>query len=154
MYWANAFGQFETGIRNEYAYCSRDLLELTLRQRVQLLPNTLFSPRLEVVGLQMNLDQTRVTGVHMRSRDQMQQRLVLTADLIIDASGQFSKIVQWLHDLEYEVPEPEHLKAAVGYSTRYYRFSPQFDQEMGCILIQGNPEKQIYTAYGLQMEND
>ncbi len=148
------FGQSEIGAPAEYAFCSRSLLEFTIRQRVQALPNTIFSPALAVIGLQMDPDHTRITGVQVRSHDQTKQLPTLTADLIIDASGRSSKTTQWLQRLNYEVPEPERLKTAIGYSTRYYRVSPRINQEMASTLIFDHPEKQIRAAFGLQVENN
>ncbi len=150
----NAFGQVETVLPDDgQVLGSRNLLEFVIRQRVQAIPQTQFSPGLEVVGLQANADHTRITGVSVRPRGQTQQISTLTADLIVDASGHFSKITPWLHELNYILPEPERIKVEIGYSTRLYRLSPQVNQEMAVIHAWGEPEKQKRFAYGLQIED-
>ncbi|QBD75447.1 hypothetical protein EPA93_05285 [Ktedonosporobacter rubrisoli] len=151
---ANPFGQCAMTNPDEgRVQCSRSMLEFALRQRVQAIPRIQLASELEVVGLQANADRTRITGVSVRPRGQMQNLSMLTADLIVDASGQFSKITQWLAELDYALPEPERVKVGIGYSTRLYRLSPQVNQETGLILIWGEPENQKRFAYGLQIEN-
>lgn len=80
---------------------------------------------------------------------------MLHADLIVDASGRSTKIPQWLRTLGYDVPEPERLKTDLGYSTRYYRVSPQFAREQLGIIVDGEAAPEIGTPYALalQMEN-
>lgn len=137
------------------AGCSRALLEWTIRRRVQALANVRFLTRLEVIGFHTSPDRTCVDGIYVRSRGQLEQHEALMADLIIDTSGRSSKVSPWVKALGYEVPEPERLKSALGYTTRYYKVSPQFAQKRnGIIIIEGQPAKQIRTSYSAMIEKD
>jgi len=151
---AARFGQFDEGYRGLDAQCTRPLFEWTIRQRVQALPNVHFSTALEVINLQMDSEQTHITGVHVRARNHMQQTAILDADLVVDASGSFSKITSWLQHLGYNVPEPERIKTALGYSTRYYKISPQLAKKSLGITTIGRAEQAIKTSYALQIENN
>ncbi|HEY4036857.1 MAG TPA: FAD-dependent monooxygenase [Ktedonobacteraceae bacterium] len=132
----------------EEASVSRALREWTIRQRVQAISNVSFSTGLDVVGLNRDAEHTRITGVHVRQRGQMEQPSLLEADLVIDASGYSTKLTQWLQALGYDVPEPERLTSDIGYSSRYYKVSPQFAQEWAGIRIAGQPSLGIRTANG------
>jgi 2-polyprenyl-6-methoxyphenol hydroxylase-like FAD-dependent oxidoreductase len=151
----NQFGQFTISDPTEYTSSSRALLEWTIRQRVQALPNVHFANGLEVTGLQTNPEQRRITGVHFRQRGQQETTAFLDADLVVDTSGRTTKLAHWLEELGYAVPEPERLKSLLGYSTRYYRItSQQFTQKQQGILIHGYPEKNIRAGYSLLIENN
>jgi 2-polyprenyl-6-methoxyphenol hydroxylase-like FAD-dependent oxidoreductase len=151
----NQFGQFSIYDPTEYTSSSRALLEWTIRQRIQALPNVHFTNGLEVIGLQTDPERTRLTGVHVRQRGQRETTALLPADLVVDASGRAMKLTHWLEELGYAVPEPERLKSLLGYSTRYYRItSPQIAQKQQGIVIMGYPEKNIRTSYALVTEDN
>jgi 2-polyprenyl-6-methoxyphenol hydroxylase-like FAD-dependent oxidoreductase len=100
---------------------SRGLLEWVIRQRVQTINNIRFMYHQEVTGLLTSLDKTRVIGVNLRERGQLENQRQLTADLVIEASGRSSKLPQWLTALGLELPESERVTSSIGYSTRYYK---------------------------------
>lgn len=136
------------------ASCSRALLEWTIRRRVQALANVRFLTGLEVIGFHTSPDRTCVDGVYVRSRGQLSQHEVLMADLVVDTSGRSSKVSPWVKELGYEVPEPERLKSALGYTTCYYKVSPQFAQKRSGIIIEGQPARKIRTSYSGMIAKD
>lgn len=138
----------------EEANAHRALREWAIRQRVQAIPNVSFSTGLDVVGLNIDSEYTRITGLQVRQRGQTKQSSILDADLVVDASGYSTKLTQWLQALGYDVPEPERLTSDIGYSSRYYKVSPQFAQEWAGMQIVGQPSKEIKTAYGLMQPNN
>jgi 2-polyprenyl-6-methoxyphenol hydroxylase-like FAD-dependent oxidoreductase len=153
----NAYGRQDAPFflkKGKDASSSRALLEWTLRRRVQALMNVRFLTRLEVIGFHTLPDQMSVDGVYVRSRGQLEQHEVLTADLVVDTRGRSSKASQWVRELGYDVPEPERLKSALGYTTRYYKVSPQFVQKRAGIIIEGQPEKKIRTSYSSMVGKD
>ncbi|GHO92821.1 hypothetical protein KSF_028690 [Reticulibacter mediterranei] len=153
----NEYGRQDTPFllkQGKDASCSRALLEWTLRRRVQALANVRFLTGLEVIGFHTLPDQTCVDGIYVRSRGQLGQHEVLMADLVVDARGRSSKTSQWVQELGYDVPEPERLKSALGYSTCYYKVSPQFAQKRAGIIIEGQPERKIRTSYSSMIEKD
>lgn len=106
--------------RNDIKF-SRATLEWVIRQRVNKLPNVSLLPKHGVIGLITASDHTAVTGIQIRERGQSGQVKTLAADLVVDASGRSSKLAEWLADMGYDVPKPDILKAALGYSTRRYK---------------------------------
>lgn len=148
----NRFGQFVLHVSAEEATCSRALLEWTIRRRVQDHSNVCFSTGLEVVGLQNEPEQMRITGVHIRPRGQTEKIFTQRADLVVDTSGSSTKLPQWLQASGYDVPEPERLKTALGYSTRYYKVSPQYAKEQLGIIVDG--KMGTPDALALLVENE
>ncbi len=86
---------------------SRPLLELSVRRRVQTLPNVTF--RYRTIVDQAIFENGRVVGVTVRDGDP------LRADLVVDASGRNSCTARWLPELGFE-PAPE---TYVNCDTRY-----------------------------------
>jgi 2-polyprenyl-6-methoxyphenol hydroxylase-like FAD-dependent oxidoreductase len=155
MFLVNQFGQFSIYDPTEYTSSSRALLEWTIRQRIQALPNVHFTNGLEVIALQTDPERTRLTGVHVRQRGQRETTALLPADLVVDASGRATRLTHWLEKLGYAVPEPDRLKSLLGYSTRYYRVKPpQIAQNQQDFVIQAYPEKSIKAGYALLVEDN
>jgi 2-polyprenyl-6-methoxyphenol hydroxylase-like FAD-dependent oxidoreductase len=111
--------------------CSRPLLEGTIRRRLAAHPRIRFLALREAIGLLSISDEQRVTGVRVRVRDPEAHTLgaeeALTADLVVDASGRDSHILDWLAALGYEQPPTETIDGKLGYATRQYR-RPQSSQ--------------------------
>lgn len=103
------------------AACSRALLEWEIRQRVQEIPGVRFMTGQEVIGLIPSSDRTRITGIQIRERGQLTTQTTIMADLIVDASGRSSKLIQWLQEYGYQLPETEQVHSEIGYSTRHYQ---------------------------------
>jgi 2-polyprenyl-6-methoxyphenol hydroxylase-like FAD-dependent oxidoreductase len=133
---------------------SRGLLEWVLRQRVQALPSVRFLYHQEVIALETAAGGTRVTGVRIRERGQLEQQAMLAADLVVDASGRSSKVSPWLSALGYTLPADERVGAGIGYSTRYYKIPPHL-KDIAVIVIEGDPTTGKSTGGVLKaIEND
>ncbi|UGQ11086.1 tryptophan 7-halogenase [Yinghuangia sp. ASG 101] len=106
----------------EFLMASRPLIEKALRDKAKELPGVRYESGVEVTGLTAH--DGRVTGV--RTKDGRAFR----ADLVIDASGRFSRGVEWLHELGYPAPTEEIVNAHWGYSSTFLRvpenWSPGF----------------------------
>ena len=101
-------------------YASRPLIEGTVHQFCQRLPNVTFLERTEVSALRAaGGSQRYCTGVEVRTRDDGQTR-TLEADLVVDASGAHSKSGEWLKQLDLVVPEDEVVEGYTGYSSRWF----------------------------------
>jgi hypothetical protein len=50
---------------------------------------------------------------------------MMSADLVVDASGRGSRSPAWLAALGYAKPREESIKVDIGYMTRQYRRLPQ-----------------------------
>ncbi|HEY4383058.1 MAG TPA: FAD-dependent oxidoreductase, partial [Ktedonobacteraceae bacterium] len=124
---------------------SRSLLEWALRQRVQATAHIRFLYHHEVTGLVTNADHTRITGVHVRERGQLEQQTTLAADLVIESSGRSSKLPQWLTAMGYMLPEDEHVTSAIGYSTRNYKI-PAHKRNVSVMVIDPDPATGNFTG--------
>lgn len=90
---------------------SRDLLEWSLRQRVAKQPRVTVRDRSQVTNLCWNGTATRVAGVRLAGGE------VLDAALVVDASGRFSKLPQWLVAAGYPRPAEKVVDAGLAYAT-------------------------------------
>ncbi|GHP00896.1 hypothetical protein KSF_109430 [Reticulibacter mediterranei] len=101
--------------------CSRELLEWQLRQELALCERICFLEGQEVTDLLF--EHQAVCGVRSRARnDQADQEL--RGDLIVDASGRFSKTPQWLKEGGYVAPKETLVPTGIGYATRLYEATP------------------------------
>ncbi|MET3291571.1 UNVERIFIED_CONTAM: hypothetical protein ABID98_004141 [Brevibacillus sp. OAP136] len=81
---------------------------------------------------------------------------LLSADLVIDASGRSSKLSAWLEEMGYAVPQPDMLQANIGYSTRRYRVparSAHLEETWDVINIAGQPTNGTFTGVFSFLEN-
>jgi 2-polyprenyl-6-methoxyphenol hydroxylase-like FAD-dependent oxidoreductase len=145
-YLSNPYGSQRMPNSENEATFSRALLEWVIRERVKEIPNVRFLHQQEVIGLITNGEKTVVTGITVRDRGQLRQHKTLTADLVLDSSGRSSKLVTWLQELGYTVPEPDILKVSLGYSTRYYRIPSDLAKNWDVIRIDGDPIKKEFTG--------
>jgi 2-polyprenyl-6-methoxyphenol hydroxylase-like FAD-dependent oxidoreductase len=103
---------------------SRPLLEGSVRARVRALPNVTVLDRCDLVGLATTPDGRRVTGVRVLRRADGSAEDLLSADLVVDATGRGSRIPVWLEALGYARPQTEQVRVGLGYATRTYRPPP------------------------------
>lgn len=135
------------------AGCSRALFEWVLRQRIKQIPNVRIISRQEVTSLQFTPDGTKVTGLHLRDRDNLANQTTLSADLVIDASGRTSKLPKWLVENGYTLPPIERLEVSLGYSTRHYKFPPHLADKWSAMLVEADPAAGIGTGAFGTIEN-
>ena len=97
---------------------TRPFLEGMVRKRLLVLPNIRARENCQVEGLAATADKSRITGVKTAGE-------VLSADLVVDASGRGSQTPHWLEELGYARPPEERVEIALGYATRFFRRHPQ-----------------------------
>ncbi|MFF0457810.1 FAD-dependent oxidoreductase [Nocardia africana] len=95
---------------------TRTLLESVLRERTRALANVELRESISVHALLGDADE--VSGVHTVSTSGAH---TLDADLVIDASGRGSRIIEWLNAIGAALPGEERLEVDLGYASRYYR---------------------------------
>lgn len=98
---------------------SRALVESTIRRRVRALPHVELCHRTDVVGLVMDDDGSRVTGVRLRGRAMEVPGAELAADLVVDATGRSSRGSKWLVEHGWAEPEAERVRVGVRYATAH-----------------------------------
>ena len=99
---------------------SRSLLEQNLWRRLEEKPNVRLRTSVEVLGL-LPAGSERVAGVKIREAGSSPRFTEdLSADLVLDASGQGSRAPRWLEEAGYCVPGEEVVDARLGYATRWF----------------------------------
>src|SRR5262249_7731618 len=83
---------------------TRELLESRIRRRVLAIPSVQLTGGVRVTGLRTDSSGHRVVGVsavRLPSTPGPASEDVLAADLVVDASGRFSALPQWLEAIGY-----------------------------------------------------
>ena len=124
--------------------CSRALLEWRIRQRVLAIPQIEFLQASEVKCLLPNEKNTGVAGVSVVSRDRSEMEIVhseqvLSADLVVDASGRGSKTPQWLAMLGYSTPPETVVDPHLGYASRICQLPSDFQADWRALYLQPAP---------------
>ncbi|MBZ0208390.1 MAG: FAD-binding monooxygenase [Hyphomicrobium sp.] len=97
---------------------SRPMLEGLVRRRLMERRNVRLLERCEVRGPTFDSRLDCVTGLEI---DVGEGRQILAADLVVDASGRFSRSPSWLQELGFEPPSVDEVEVGIGYTTRLYR---------------------------------
>jgi 2-polyprenyl-6-methoxyphenol hydroxylase-like FAD-dependent oxidoreductase len=148
-YW---YPQFPSG--QMLLSCSRLLLESSIRRRLRQDPRVRILDGMEVVGLQGNQGNGRVSGVRSRpyrgAAGHPEADSVHQADLIVDALGRRSKTPEWLAELGYRAPRESEVDSFLGYVTRQYKRKP--DTPM--LLLVATPPNNPYGGLIFPEENN
>ena len=147
-HWAQTLAN-DPGLRS-YT-CTRPLLESTIRQRVQQLPNVRLLTGHRVVGLSCNPTHSRITGVKLDRRTQAPEEL--RAHLVVDASGRGTQAPHWLTDIGFAPPAATVINPGLGYATRRYRIPANVTPDCKILLISHEPPSQTRLGYLAQVEN-
>jgi 2-polyprenyl-6-methoxyphenol hydroxylase-like FAD-dependent oxidoreductase len=86
------------------------------------LPNVRVIENSAVQGLIADDQRTRIKGVRVKVGNGVEQ--IITADLVVDASGRGSSSPAWLEDFGFAKPAEEKIEIGIGYTTRVYRRRP------------------------------
>lgn len=123
--------RWPTGI--EAHYCTRTLVEHTLRRRTAALHNVRLIDRCEVEAIVTTPGDGAICGLTIRGPDG--KRSELAADLVIDASGRGSKASEWLRGAGFAEVEREQIVCKLGYASRLYRRNPDYASRWRVLLI-------------------
>lgn len=94
---------------------SRPLLEFGVRRAMQKIPNVAFLDEHDFVGLVPDPDRRQITGVRIAT--QRGDETVLSADLVVDATGRGSRSPTFLRDLGYDRPPVDEVEVRIAYAT-------------------------------------
>lgn len=132
--------------------CSRDLLDSVIRSRVIGLDGVSTLQRSRVRALEGGAD--RITGVRVDTPEE-ENRLV-TADLVVDASGRGSRARTWLEALGVSDLKEAGVDSGLVYATRIFE-APEGAHAMGfpIINVQSDPRVPVpgQTATIVPIEN-
>ena len=153
-------GELEEGKKGgggEGAYVSRFFLEWNVRRRLTMLENIEVRSSVEVIDLLATADNAQVTGVQLRPRgdDTVEGRMErLVGDLVVDASGRNSNVLDWLIALGYDTPAEETINSDIGYASRFYEKPEDFPADWGAIIINGRAPDNPRAGLILPIEHD
>lgn len=122
-------------------YCVRKLVRNS-SDRIEL------RSRSTVRGLQYHVDQGRIVGVEVE--DAGGERTLISADLVIDATGGGAGAMRWLSALKLPTPFVEEVKVDFGYSSAIFEFKGERDWKGA--LIGGPPPKVECGGLALPIE--
>jgi flavin-dependent dehydrogenase len=143
----------KSGVLSQFQ--TRPLLEWYVRQRVRELANVSFIERSEICGLCLDDSGKVVTGVQLRSAaDKTQPASVLTADLVVDASGRASHLPQWLQAHDYPQPATSQVEIDFAYASRIYRRPTHVAHDWKVLICYPNPPFSKRGSYVFPIEDD
>ncbi|NEQ24490.1 MAG: 2-polyprenyl-6-methoxyphenol hydroxylase-like oxidoreductase [Microcoleus sp. SIO2G3] len=133
--------------------CSRCLLEWSIRRRLSKSDRLQFLDATQVKKLLTDETNSRITGVQLLDRDDLQLG-ELTADLVVDASGRQSNTPKWLEELGYPAPCETKVNAFLGYTTRWYERPQQLDADWKTLLVMSNSHSELRSGVLAAMEGN
>ena len=161
MLWMNAAGWVSrfAGRRRMLA-ASRDLIEWYTRLRIQASERITVLDGRHVQGLVPSPSGRAVAGIELRSvshdrggaRAEDATRL-LSADLVVDATGRRSRTPDWLTRMGYDRPQETRIDAGLSYATRIYR-RPDAGPGWKAIFLQPRPPETNRMGVVAPIEDD
>lgn len=119
--------------------CTRALLEQHLRRLLLLSPNIELRTGCSVRGLCMDKSTKRITGVRLSKKDDEASEEILSADLVVDASGRGSRTPTWLVELGLSAPPEEEVGIDLGYVSRLYKEPAGLQTDWQVIIMSPKP---------------
>lgn len=116
----------------------RPVLENYVRNRVAGLSNVTYRQQTDILAPTASADKRRITGVRVRDRATGVEE-VLTADLVLDATGRGSRLPVWLEELGYARPDEDKMKIGLAYTTRIYRKTPEMFDGVQSVNLLATP---------------
>jgi 2-polyprenyl-6-methoxyphenol hydroxylase-like FAD-dependent oxidoreductase len=136
FYFGGYKARFESGL--PAISMSRPALESVLRERAEALPNITLRTETRAAGLTVDRGVDRIRGVRLEDGS------VLSADLVVDATGRGSATPRWLEAIGYEPPPLDEVAIDVGYASRTYRRSPDdLGGDRGVVLAPTPPDRRV-----------
>ncbi|GEM33052.1 hydroxylase [Nocardia neocaledoniensis NBRC 108232] len=139
---------------------TRRQLESRIRERVAAISAVCIADGRDVVGLVSDRSGGRIAGVRVMAREPGSTEELVSADLVVDATGRGTRVPAWLTALGHEAPAEDTVAVHVGYSSTRLRLSPGSEPEKivligptpsrptGMALLATEDESWLFTATG------
>ena len=125
---------------------TRALIEWTVRRHVEKVPGISIRTEHEVRSLTLGPDGD-VSGLTARNRSNGTTAQLLSADLVVDASGRGSKLPEWLRELGRPVPEESTVDSLLGYASRMLAVPAGFSARWKAAYVQ--PAAPVHPRGGI-----
>jgi hypothetical protein len=130
----------------EFCTFTRPLLEATIRRHLMADARISLREGLDVAGLVVSADGSRVEGVTLQPRHHDPSALpeveTLAADLVVDTSGRGSKAPEWLAAAGFPSPKETVINAFWGYASRIYEPVEDFKKDWLTLFLINRPPYQ------------
>ena len=117
--------------------CSRPRIEFMMHQ--SMIHDPKFTFHLNTSCTSLIMDGDKVIGVNIQDKA-TKIHDVIHADLVVDASGRSSRTPEWLESMNYSAPKETIVNAYLGYATRWYQESENFQADWRLMYILPNPK--------------
>ncbi len=118
--------------------CSRNLLENTIRKRLENHKNLEFLEAHQVTGLLLNGDRSQIAGI--KFKNQQNQELQISARFVADASGRNSPTPKWLENNGYPKPQETVINSFLGYASRWFEKPSEFRADWQGLTLMYKPQ--------------
>ncbi len=120
--------------------CTHDLLEWSIRKRLQDHPRIHIADNVEATGLILDKKARKVVGVKTRM-GRLGERgsystLDIQAELVVDASGNHSKAPQWLTALGFAAPIETIVDAQMTFASRIYEMPERGQADWKALILE------------------
>lgn len=132
--------------------CTRNLIEWLIRKRLSEFKNIQVQEKHQVLGLVKKHDKQSIKGVICRTLKD--KELLITAQLVVDASGRGSKAPQWIHSIGYQKPNETRIDPILSYGSRIYQCPENFDQDWKGIVLGADGIKNPRSAILIPVEGN
>ena len=134
---------------------SRYALEWHMRRQLRALDNICILQRAQVTGLRTNCTGEAISGVEFCTLSEGDaQKGVLTADLVVDASGRMSQLPRWLQVLGYDCAGQSEIAIDFTYASRIYRRPRSFRGDWKVLLCEQDPAAGSRSVRIVPIEDD
>lgn len=152
---AGSWHQLRGHAGNVFLACSRPVIDAIITRRLAGHPGVQMIQGHEAMGLEVDRQGRRVSGVRLRQRrGPASAETYLAADLVVDASGRNSQAPRWLAELGYQPPRESKVDAQVGYATRIYRRPEGFAATWKTMYIKPSPPDGTRGGILIPLEGD
>ncbi len=120
---------------------TRPLLEFTVRQRVEALPNVKIRPGCRVIEITATPDGRQVTGLRCECPGNAIQ--TCAADLVVDASGRGAPTLGLLRSVGLPEPEESHIGVDLHYATAEFAVPKGWSADWKMVLTAGPVPQEV-----------
>ena len=132
---------------------SRPFLESLVLARVRSLANVRVLDGHDVVDLLWDISNARAVGATVAPHSAPDQRLELSADLVVSALGRNGRVGAWLTQHGYDAPREQELRIDLLYVSRLVRIDPASLRGYRAVLVGAKPARPVGLAI-VQQEDD